>query len=190
VRQVCRRLFQACGCPKAIRTDQGGPFWSTGPYGLTSLSLWWYRLGIEVEFVCRRTGINNNAHEQMHGVMKREAASPPACTRQAQLRRLQRWLHRYNHERPHEAIGDQPPHRRYRPQPGPLPALLVPAYPDGWPVRKIHLNGDLHLLDQRHYIGRAFVGMSVGCKPVAGGYRVYFHRLLLATIASPRVAQK
>lgn len=185
VRRVCRRLFRRYGCPKVIRTDQGGPFWSTGPYGLTSLSLWWYRLGIEVEFVRRHAGIDNNAHEQMHGVMKRETASPPARTRQAQIRRLRCWQRRYNQERPHAAIGQCPPARRYRPQPGPLPPLRLPCYPDGWLVRKVRANGDLHLGGRRHYLGRAFAGMLVGCKPVPAGHRIYFLRLLLTTIATP-----
>lgn len=188
VRRVCQRLFQTYGCPKTIRTDRGGPFRGNGPYGLTSLSLWWYRLGIAVEFVARGRGIDNNAHEQMHGVMKRETANPPAKTRQAQLRRLRRWQHRYNDERPHDAIGQNPPQRRYRPQPAPLPPLLVPTYPVRWLVRKVHRNGDIHLFDKRHYIGRTFAGMPVGCRPVAGGYRVYFHRLFLATVASPTLS--
>lgn len=186
VRRVCRRLFQTYGCPKTIRTDQGGPFRGNGPYGLTTLSLWWYRLGIAVEFVRRGGGIDNNAHEQMHGVLKRETANPPAKTWQAQLRRLRRWQNYYNHDRPHEAIGQKPPQRRYRPQPGPLPRLLVPTYPDSWLVRTVRFNGDIHLSGQRHYIGRTFAGLPVGCKPVKGGYRVYFHRLALTTIGSSR----
>jgi transposase len=188
VRRVCRRLFRIYGCPKTIRTDHGGPFRGNGPYGLTSLSLWWYRLGITVEFVGRSRGVDNNAHEQMHGVMKRETARPPARTREAQLRRLRRWQHEYNHDRPHEGIGQQPPLRRYRPQPAPLPPLLVPTYPENWLVRKVHHNGDIHLSDKRHYIGRTFAGLPVGCRPVAGGYRVYFHRLPLATILASHLS--
>ena len=78
VRRVCRRLFRRHGCPKAIRTDLGAPFCSIGPYRLTSLSLWWYRLNIGVEFVFRRGGIDNNAHEQMHSVLEAAPARPPA----------------------------------------------------------------------------------------------------------------
>ncbi|MFT3870903.1 MAG: integrase core domain-containing protein [Nibricoccus sp.] len=188
VRRVCRHLFQTYGCPKTIRTDKGGPFRGNGPYGLTSLSLWWYRLGIEVEFVGRGHGIDNNAHEQMHGVMKKETASPPAKTYQAQLCRLRRWQHCYNHERPHDGIGQKPPCRRYRPQPSPLPPLLVPVYPNGWLVRTVRLNGDIHLAGKRHYIGRTFAGLPVGCKRTAGGYHVYFHRLVLVSIASQHLS--
>jgi len=185
VRRVCRRLFRQHGRPQAIRTDLGGPFCSTGPYGLTTLSLWWYRLGIGVEFVRRRAHIDNNAHEQMHRVLQAETASPPAPTRQAQLQRLRRWRHDYNHLRAHDGIGGQPPARRYRSQPGPLPALLVPEYPPAWPVRRVGRAGEIGLFGQRHYIGRTFAGLLVGCRPGRGHGKVYFHRLLLATIPRP-----
>lgn len=189
VRRVCRRLFRRYGRPKAIRTDLGGPFCSIGPHGLTTLSLWWYRQGIGVEFVRRRVGINNNAHEQMHGVLQRETASPPAATRAAQLRRLRRWRHEYNHERPHQAIGNRPPVQRYKPQPAKLPALQLPTYPVHWLVRRVSRTGDISLRSKRHYIGRTFAGLPVGCKPSAQHHQIYFDRLLLTTINRPTLTK-
>lgn len=181
IRRVCRRLFRRYGRPRAIRTDLGGPFCSLGPHGLTTLSLWWYRLGIAVEFVQRSVGPHNNAHEQMHGVLERETAQPPARTFAAQLRRLRRWQYEYNHARPHDGIGQQPPATRYRPKPTALPKLLEPKYRTTWLVRKVSQTGDISLWSQRHYVGRAFAGLAVGCKPRRGGYQIYFDRLLLAT---------
>ena len=63
-------------------------------------------MGIRVEFV-RRGSINNNAHEQMHGVMKNELVI--AATARAQARGLQRWTKCYNCDRPNEAIGLRTP---------------------------------------------------------------------------------
>ena len=113
VRRVCCRLFRRYGRPKVIRCDLGAPFFGDGPCGFTRLSLWWWRLGIRVEFV-RRGLIDNNAHEQMHGVMKEELAL--AHTNQAQSQRLERWRHRYNHERPHDGLGMRLPADCYRPR--------------------------------------------------------------------------
>src|SRR5437868_3148166 len=45
---VC--LFRIYGLPERIRCDNGPPFAGGGPTGLTRLSAWWVRLGIEVEF--------------------------------------------------------------------------------------------------------------------------------------------
>ena len=44
------RAFQEYGLPKAIRTDNGSPFASGQSfYKLTKISVWWMRLGINVE---------------------------------------------------------------------------------------------------------------------------------------------
>lgn len=107
VRRVCTRLFRRYGAPRIIRCDRGAPFFGDGPHGFSRLSLWWWRLGIRVEFV-RRGYINNNAHEQMHRVLKAEA-SAPAPHLAAQNARLQRWRRDYNHCRPHEALRMRPP---------------------------------------------------------------------------------
>jgi putative transposase len=47
---VFERVFKEFGLPEAIRTDNGSPF--AGPhalYGLSRLSVWWLRLGINIE---------------------------------------------------------------------------------------------------------------------------------------------
>ena len=185
VRKVCRRLFRRHGRPKTIRTDLGGPFCSIGPYNLTSLSLWWNRLGIDVDFVHRKAGIDNNAHEQMHGVMQRETASPPARTRQAQLQRLRRWQHDYNHLRAHDGIGGQPPARRYRSKPEKLSPPRRPVYPAAWPTRRASQRGAIWLYGKMHHVGLAVAGLLVGCKPTSLGSEIYFERRLFVLIKHP-----
>ena len=45
-----KRVFQECGLPDAMRTDNGVPFSSPWAlYGLSKLSVWWLRLGIGLE---------------------------------------------------------------------------------------------------------------------------------------------
>jgi transposase len=41
--------FREYGMPRAMRTDNGAPFASTGLGGLSALSVWWLRLGLELE---------------------------------------------------------------------------------------------------------------------------------------------
>src|SRR5512139_201407 len=50
VRRVFLGLFGQYGYPRIIRVDNGGPFGSAGPAGLSRLSAWWTALGIQVEF--------------------------------------------------------------------------------------------------------------------------------------------
>lgn len=49
VQRIFDEAFQEFGLPAAIRSDNGPPFASVGAGGLTPLSVWWLRLGIQVE---------------------------------------------------------------------------------------------------------------------------------------------
>lgn len=180
VRRNCQRLFRRHGRPRVMRCDRGAPFWGDGPHGFTRLSLWWWRLGIRVEFV-RRGSINNNAHEQMHGVMKNELVI--ACTARGQAQGLGRWRRYYNYVRPHEAIGLRTPASVYRPHPAPLPVLRQPRYPHHWLVRMVEENGVIGLPGWRGSIGRAFGGLRIGLAPAGRWrYRVYFASLYLGEL--------
>jgi putative transposase len=180
VRRVCLRLFRRYGRPGVMRCDLGAPFFGDGPHGFTRLSLWWWRLGIRVEFV-RRGAIDNNAHEQMHRMLKDEVAI--ARTPALQALALDRWRHRYNTGRPHEALAQQPPASVYRSSPARLPPLLLPHYPKTWLVRHVHQNGEMNLPGWKGTIGRAFARLPVGLKPVTPHlYRVYFSTLLLGEL--------
>ena len=51
---VFERVFKEFGLPTAIRTDNGVPFASPNAlYGLSKLSVWWLRLGIQIERINR-----------------------------------------------------------------------------------------------------------------------------------------
>jgi transposase InsO family protein len=180
VRLICVRLFRRHGRPHVIRCDRGAPFFGDGPHGFTRLSLWWWRLGIRVEFV-RRGAIHNNEHEQMHGVLKQEIVV--ARTRREQAYYLEGWRRRYNHSRPHDALNQRTPASLYRSSPQPLPRLRPPRYPQGWLVRRVPRNGEVTLPGWRGTIGRAFGGLCVGFAPVgAHRYRVYFDQLFLGQL--------
>ena len=49
VRGVMVAAFREHGLPEAIRSDNGAPFASNAPGGVTKLSLWWEGLGIRHE---------------------------------------------------------------------------------------------------------------------------------------------
>src|SRR5260370_3866130 len=109
------RLFGKYGLPKVIRVDNGGPFGSTGPAGLSRLSAWWTTLGIAVESITPGNQEENGGHEQMHRVLKAEAATPPAPSPSAQRQRFRRWIGTYNFIRPHEALEQRVPGELYYP---------------------------------------------------------------------------
>jgi len=170
VRRVFLRLFRRFGRPCIIRCDHGVPWASTGPLGLSALSVWWWRLGIRVELTAKGHPEQNAAHEQHHRILKADTLRPPAATPGAQQQRFQRWRHYYNHQRPHEALGQQMPARRY--QPRPEPAVTVRSVRrHGRPVavRRVHPNGEIVWEGRRRFIGDALAAETVGLYPLAEG---------------------
>jgi hypothetical protein len=170
VQRVFMGLFRRFGVPRVIRCDHGVPWASTGPLGLSSLSVWWWRLGIGVEFTAKGHPEQNAAHEQHHRILKADTARPPATNPKAQQQRFQRWRKDYNDRRPHEALGQQTPASGYRPRPRAKVALRA-----NWRhgraalVRRVHPNGEIVLEGRRRFIGDALAGQMVGLYPLDQG---------------------
>jgi hypothetical protein len=174
-------LFRQGGLPWRIRVDNGGPFGSNGAAGLSRLSVWWVRLGITVEFIRPAHPQDNGAHERMHRDYKAETAQPPAGTPRRQRGRTRRFVHRYNFQRPHEALGLRRPAQLYRcsrrAYPRRLPEL---KYPTRWKVRRVRSNGTIRWEGRLRFVGEAFVGQRVGLKPASSEvHAVYFAKVLL-----------
>jgi hypothetical protein len=74
----------------------------------------------------------------------------------------------YNHDRPHEALGQATPASRYRPSPRPFPESLPPVeYAPGVIVRRVHEGGRIEFHGRRFRVGEAFTGYPVGLRPTA-----------------------
>lgn len=175
------RLFRQWGLPERIRVDNGSPFGSTGPAGLSRLSAWWTRLGIVVEFIRPGHPEQNGAHEQFHRVLKRETTRPAVRSVRGQQHRMTCWCTDYNQERPHEALEQRTPGERYRRSRRDYPRGLPPVqYAAAWAVRQVRQNGEIKWQGRRRFIGEAFVGQPVGLKRLRRGvWAVHFCRLLI-----------
>src|SRR5207245_5308010 len=90
------RLFGRYGLPERIRTDNGAPFASNALGRLSTLSVWWVRLGIWPELIEPAQHEQNGRDESMHKTLKAETARPPRRTLAAQQRRFDWFRHRYN----------------------------------------------------------------------------------------------
>lgn len=176
VQRIFKRLFARYGYPKVIRSDNGGPFGSSGPAGLSRLSAWWIALKIRVEFISPGHPEENGAHEQMHRVYKAETTRPRSGHREGQQRRSDRWVKTYNQVRPHESLKQRPPAAVYRPGRQERRAIKI-SYPSSWAVRWVRSNGQIKWKGHKRFIGEAFVGYPVALKPQeAQKYTVYYCR--------------
>ena len=137
-------LFQEYGLPGIIRTDNGVPFATTALGRLSTLSVWWIRLGILPELIAPASPQQNGRHERMHRTLKAEATRPPSGNLQAQQVRFNRFRHEYNDDRPHEALDQETPGSVYQPSPRALPQTLAPLeYPGHFEVRLVSRNSGI-----------------------------------------------
>jgi transposase InsO family protein len=184
VRAALRPVFARWGLPAVIRVDNGSPFGGLhGPLNLSCLSVWWQRLGIQVEFIRPAKPQDNGAHEQMHRILKAETLAPPAGNQRAQQRRFQRWQREYNYVRPHEALGGRCPAEFYRRSLRPWQTPLPLHYPAAWLTRRVLGKGAIRFLGRTRNIGRAFAGETIGLQPRdPQHYEVYLGTLHLGTL--------
>jgi len=173
---VMERAFQDYGLPRVIRSDNGQPFASAGATGLSRLSVWWIKLGIHPERITPGKPQQNGRLERLHRTLL-EAMRPTSPTREDQARRLDAFRHDYNHERPHQALGQIPPAAFYTPSPRPMPARLAePDYPSAMTTRRVRSNGEIKLFGNYVHISSALAGEGIGIEQIESGWRVWFYK--------------
>jgi transposase InsO family protein len=189
VRRAFERIFDEFGLPEAIRSDNGPPFASPTAGGLSRLSCWWLKLGIRHERIAPGKPQQNGRHERMHRTLKQETAMPPACSLPAQQRAFDRFRRDYNHERPHEALGQQTPASWYEPSRRPLP---VPswgrdfAYPEDFDTVRTDKHGVARWHGHSLPISSALRHELLGLEPIGPDrWQLYFGLLLLGRIERP-----
>jgi len=182
VRPLFIKTFREYGMAESLRTDNGTPFASTGLGGLSALSVWWVRLGIKLERIEPGCPEQNGRHERMHRTLKEAAAKPPKADLASQQRAFDRFRQEYNHERPHEALGQRPPASLYRASPRCYPERLPEprGYPEDWQKRQVRKGGQIKWKGRDVSVGAALWGQEIGLKPAGEGlWAVYFESLEL-----------
>lgn len=163
---VFLNIFETYGLPDAIRSDNGQPFAGLGIGGLTKLSSWWLKLGINPERIAPGRPDQNGRHERMHRTLKQATANPPQMDENSQQECFVKFIEEYNNERPHEALGGLRPADIYRPSKRFLPEILpVIKYPKEYQIRRVKNNGDIKWCNKRYYISdvlrKEYVGLEI-----------------------------
>ncbi|MEM9463228.1 MAG: IS481 family transposase [Myxococcota bacterium] len=167
VQRAFEHAFHEYGLPLRIRSDNGSPFASKAVGGLSRLSVWWIKLGILPERIEPGHPEQNGRHERMHRTLKLETASPPLSTFEAQQEAFDRFRECYNHERPHEALGQITPGSLYRPSSRPMPKTIGdPEYPPEFEVRRVKQNGTIVLKTNALMTSSVLRGEAVGVEEI------------------------
>jgi transposase InsO family protein len=173
VRPVFEQAFRTHGLPFSIRCDNGAPFGSRGAGGLTRLSAWWLKLGVQPRFIRPASPQENGRHERMHRTLKAQTAHPPASNQHEQQARFDVFRRHYNEERPHEALGQRLPAEFYAPSPRAMPDRLDdPWYDAEHQVRRVRNNGEIKWKGASVFVSEALVGELVGIAELATGDHV------------------
>lgn len=173
VRGALERVFSDVGLPDAIRSDNGTPFGSSGAGGLSALSVWWLRLGIEPRYIPPSSPQDNGRHERMHRTLKAETSQPAAVSIKEQQARFDRFRTHYNAERPHEALGQAVPASLWQPPSRALPGQLCePWYDAAHEVRRVRASGEIKWHNDFVFIGEALAGEIVGLAELEGGSHI------------------
>ena len=187
--------FREHGLPLVIHTDNGVPFASCAPGGLSRVSMRWVKLGIVPQRSRPASPQDNGRHERMHSTLKQATLQPPERNARRQQAAFDRFLHEYNHDRPHEALDDQTPASCYtascRRMPRRVPEL---EYSEDVMVRRISQQGSLKVNGERTFVSEIFAHEWMGLRalderyaevlygPVTVGFldtfRHLFHRAL------------
>ena len=183
-RESCEEIFRRYGLPKAIRSDNGVPFASSGLRNLTRLSAYWLRLDIDLERIRPAHPEENGQHERMHRTLKFETTRPPKTNLLQQQERFDEFVEEFNRERPHEALGMKRPAQVYKPSPRKLPAVLpeldYPQHDDAIPVDRA---GYISFRRRRSYLSTALAHQTVGLREeLDGSWLVTYAKLDLGHV--------
>ena len=163
VRAVLQEVFRAHGMPRAMRSDNGPPFASTGAGGLSRLSLDWVKAGIRLERIEPGKPQQNGRHERMHRTLKAETSKPPAESLAEQQARFDIFRERFNQYRPHEALGQETPGSFYQPSPTGYPEKLEhPWYDADHAERRVRKTGEIKWGGDLIFVSEVLAGEPVG----------------------------
>ena len=164
---VFERTFKDFGLPTAIRTDNGNPFASPNAlFGLSKLSVWWLRLGIQIQRIKPGHPQQNGRHERMHLTLKTEATKPPSFNFLQQQERFDQFQGVYNNERPHQGLKGAYPGDVYTPSTREYCRPSEPEYPFHDRTIRVTRCGRICIGKRKINFSTVFAGQVVGIREV------------------------
>jgi transposase InsO family protein len=179
--QLLTACFARYGLPRAILTDNGPPWGTSGEQGITRFDAWLVRLGIELWHGRPYHPQTQGKVERIHETISVEVFGTRTFRDLPMAQAVfDAFRMTYNTERPHEALGYAVPMSRLAPSPRLLPdALPVPVYAPDDAVRRVRSQGAIGFANRSWFISRGLIGEDVAVRPTVreGCFTVHFwHR--------------
>jgi transposase InsO family protein len=185
VKQTLAGYFREHGVPLSILMDHGTPWYSTtNQHGLTWVSVWLLKQGV----VLRYSGVGHpqtqGKVERFHQTLKRRTRHRGLPTTMGEWRRWAvEFRHEYNHERPHESLGNKTPAAVYQP-------VNLRAYQEqpreweysGGVVKRLNTQGLLYYRQQRYFVSEALAAERVRVDELDGKLLVTFRHMTVREI--------
>jgi putative transposase len=171
VAAIFNAAFHEHGLPLVIHTDNGVPFASRAPGGLSRVSMQWVKLGIVPERSRPACPQDNGRHERMHLTLKQATLFPPERNVRRQQESFDRFQHDYNYERPHEALENRTPASYYSPSCRPMPRRVPELeYDSDVQVRRVSHQGSVKMKCERTFISEIFAYERLGLRALDERY--------------------
>jgi hypothetical protein len=138
-------------------------------FGLSKLSVWWLRLGINIERIQPGQPQQNGRHERMHLTLKKETTRPPGANSLQQQARFDAFVSEFNCERPHEALRMKTPSEVYTCSPRTYQGLPPLSYPLHDREVLVTACGRICMHRKRINLSTVLAGQRIGIKEVDEG---------------------
>jgi len=183
VKTCLESIFEEYGLPERMLMDNGS-VWQGYHTGLT---FWLVCLGIQVVHGRPYHPQTQGKEERLHRTLKEELLQQQQFSNLKDCQeKFDAWRTLYNYERPHQALGMQPPATRYQPSlhlfTGHFP--FIEYEPDDI-LRKTDIYGRIQFHAKRFHVGKAFRMSAVALRPtqVDGIFDVFFCKQKIAQIS-------
>jgi len=167
VRNALQGAFERYGLPFAIQTDNGSPWGDTAEQWLTKLGVWLIEHGVDPWHTEPAHPQSNGKNERFNRTLKAELLDGRVFRDLDEAQPVfDDWRHRYNHHRPHDAIGLAVPADRYSASPRAFREAVEPFdYAPADIVRSVDINGHIGFKNHSIKISRALIGKRIALRP-------------------------